>query len=68
MLASSVIGRLWLIVTVTPIGLAVAVARCARRTCRRNQSDGPHAAGVIGGGLAMLITALVGQLADVGGL
>ena len=66
LVAPTATGKLWLIVAVTLIGLAVAgvlgawvagtaVVRPALRV-------------VLGGGLAMMVTALVGQLIQIGGI
>ncbi|MEV7187615.1 VIT1/CCC1 transporter family protein [Kitasatospora sp. NPDC057542] len=66
LLASSSTARLWLIVVVTLCGLALAGvlgARAAGTTVL-----GPAARVVIGGGLAMAVTAAVGQIAHVSGV
>ena len=66
LLAPTVATRLWLIVTVTLVGLAAAGvlgARIAGTTVFR-----PALRVLLGGGLAMLVTAAVGQLAHVSGL
>ncbi|BFV55392.1 VIT family protein [Kitasatospora sp. CMC57] len=66
LLASSDSARLWLTVAVTLCGLALAgvlAARAAGTTMLR-----PAARVVIGGGLAMAVTAAVGELAHVSGV
>jgi len=66
LLAGSTTARLWLIVAVTLCGLALAgvlAARAAGTSVLR-----PALRVVIGGGLAMAITAAVGQLAHVSGV
>ncbi|MFJ9442345.1 VIT1/CCC1 transporter family protein [Kitasatospora sp. NPDC101235] len=66
LLAPSSTARLWLIVVVTLSGLALAGvlgARAAGTTVL-----GPAARVVIGGGLAMAVTAAVGQIAHVSGV
>lgn len=66
LLAPSAAARLWLIVLVTLIGLAIAgllAARVAGIALVR-----PTLRVVIGGGLAMLVTAVVGQLFHVSGM
>ncbi|MGW7446594.1 VIT1/CCC1 transporter family protein [Kitasatospora sp. NPDC054795] len=66
LLAGSPTGRLWLIVAVTLCGLALAgvlAARAAGTTVLR-----PALRVVIGGGLAMAITAAVGEIAQVSGV
>ena len=66
LLASTTTVRLWLIVAVAMVGLAVAGvlgARVAGTALLR-----PALRVVIGGGLAMLVTALVGQLTHIAGL
>ncbi|KOV39000.1 membrane protein [Streptomyces sp. XY431] len=66
LLAGTTTARLWLIVAVTLLGLATAgvlAARAAGTGALR-----PTLRVVLGGGLAMAITAAVGQLADVSGI
>ncbi len=66
LLAGSATARLWLIVVVTLCGLALAgvlAARAAGTALVR-----PALRVVLGGGLAMAITAAVGQLAHVSGV
>jgi VIT1/CCC1 family predicted Fe2+/Mn2+ transporter len=66
LLAPSSAARLWLIVLVTLIGLAIAgllAARVAGTALVR-----PTLRVLIGGGLAMLVTAIVGQLFHVSGV
>ncbi|WP_020659081.1 VIT1/CCC1 transporter family protein [Amycolatopsis benzoatilytica] len=66
LLGPTTAGRLWLIVAVALVGLAVAGVLGARVAGTKLLY--PALRVVIGGGLAMLITALVGQLAHVAGL
>ncbi|GAA2783935.1 VIT family protein [Kitasatospora paracochleata] len=66
LLAGTATARLWLIVAVTLLGLAgagVLAARAAGTGVLR-----PTLRVVLGGGLAMAITAAVGQIADVSGV
>ncbi|MFI6448846.1 VIT1/CCC1 transporter family protein [Kitasatospora sp. NPDC050543] len=66
LLAGTTTARLWLIVAVTLLGLAgagVLAARAAGTGVLR-----PTVRVVLGGGLAMAITAAVGQIADVSGV
>ena len=66
LLGSTPAARIWVIVAVTLVGLAVAgvlSARIAGTTVLR-----PALRVVLGGGLAMAVTAAVGQLAHVSGL
>ena len=66
LLAPTASARLWLIVCITLIGLAgtgILGARIAGARLRR-----PTLRVIIGGGLAMAVTALVGQLAHISGI
>ncbi|MEU9046313.1 MULTISPECIES: VIT family protein [unclassified Kitasatospora] len=66
LLAGTTTARLWLIVAVTLLGLAIAgilAARAAGTGVLR-----PTLRVVLGGGLAMAITAAVGQIANVSGV
>ncbi|MFD5464576.1 VIT1/CCC1 transporter family protein [Kitasatospora sp. NPDC127059] len=66
LLAGTTTARLWLIVAVTLLGLAVAgvlAARAAGTGVLR-----PTLRVVLGGGPAMAITAAVGQIANVSGV
>jgi VIT1/CCC1 family predicted Fe2+/Mn2+ transporter len=66
LLASGTTGRLWLIVVVTLCGLAVAGVLGAKAA--GSPVLHPALRVVIGGGLAMAVTAAVGQLAHVSGV
>ncbi|MEV4616059.1 VIT family protein [Kitasatospora sp. NPDC049258] len=66
LLAGSTTARMWLIVAVTLLGLATAGVLAARAAGTGVLH--PTVRVVLGGGLAMAITAAVGQLADVSGI
>ncbi|MFD5465663.1 VIT1/CCC1 transporter family protein [Kitasatospora sp. NPDC127059] len=66
LLASTDTARLWLIVAVTVCGLALAGALAARAAGTALLR--PTLRVVVGGGIAMAITAAVGQLAHVAGV